>query len=612
MEFSPSDIAEKSVRIVTPNSSDFWEFTVGVFNQPFAYSIRFENCTNITKNGAPVADFTEGDFPLTFGVSTSAYTIELDEGSSYPYLETSADGLKAKVAGELASAIEGELADASQINTKFAEIQQEIDDLIVDLPNYVGVDAIVVDDDAGVDGEISLKLVDEVASTTDLELASMPDSDWNGTYEYLGAGNIFSNSVTVDPALPTGFYGRSHTSGYYFVAYNPSPVGWAAYKVTPSQGIQIVNAFAAGVIAGIQLNPVPSNEFIPVFSDTTQNDKLAPESPRITYVGGSGSSEVSYLTQSAEGLKAVVADSYASAGADQLMDAQDIKDQFQVVEDTKQDNISAGNGIEINGVAVGVKLDESGLGSTDLVISNTVNSVNGTYTFLGSGYIQRSGVGGDNYFVTRDDSSSYAVYLQNDSNPAIAVYDDLDDYWYIYEISSPKASELEFIFAPPAGGGSVDVTFNVNRFIITNASQTENGKLSPQSNGGTGTDYVSVGGSGPYLLNSANGLKAKVAADYASAQAGELMDADDIRQAISSAGRESVKQTFLLTATNIANKYVDLDQVPKPMSCDVTPVGGPLQEEGVDYTISGNRLFFAGDLDADLAVGDKLMVKYVF
>ena len=72
------------------------------------------------------------------------------------------------------------------------------------------------------------------------------------------------------------------------------------------------------------------------------------------------------------------------------------------------------------------------------------------------------------------------------------------------------------------------------------------------------------------------------------------------------------REIFTLAALDISNGYVDLAQTPVAASVDVTPVGGPLQEFGVDYTLSTNRITFAGDLSALLAAGDKLMVSYIY
>ena len=72
------------------------------------------------------------------------------------------------------------------------------------------------------------------------------------------------------------------------------------------------------------------------------------------------------------------------------------------------------------------------------------------------------------------------------------------------------------------------------------------------------------------------------------------------------------REIFTLDGTDISNGYVDLAQTPVSASVEVTPVGGPLQEFGVDYTLSTNRVTFAGDLSTLLASGDKLIISYVY
>lgn len=134
--------------------------------------------------------------------------------------------------------------------------------------------------------------------------------------------------------------------------------------------------------------------------------------------------------------------------------------------------------------------------------------------------------------------------------------------------------------------------------------------------GGDGIDYsgstISVELSAdPYLEFSSGALQAKVSPDFASAQSGELMDAADIKSAIDSAGRTSSREAFTLDATSIANG-VTLANTPIPNSIDVQPVGGPVQQFGVDYVVSTNLITFGGDLASVLEDGDVIYVKYVY
>lgn len=82
------------------------------------------------------------------------------------------------------------------------------------------------------------------------------------------------------------------------------------------------------------------------------------------------------------------------------------------------------------------------------------------------------------------------------------------------------------------------------------------------------------------------------------------------------------EEIITLDATDISNQYVDLAaEAASAASISLTPVGGPMQEKGVDFTVSltggsggVTRLSFAGDLatggDAELVATDKLIIKY--
>lgn len=86
---------------------------------------------------------------------------------------------------------------------------------------------------------------------------------------------------------------------------------------------------------------------------------------------------------------------------------------------------------------------------------------------------------------------------------------------------------------------------------------------------------------------------------------------------------ESVKakqDIITLSAGDIANQYVDLSATAySASSVLVSPVGGPIQELGVDYTVSltggvsgFTRISFAGDLASVLVAADKLIVRFEY
>jgi hypothetical protein len=86
---------------------------------------------------------------------------------------------------------------------------------------------------------------------------------------------------------------------------------------------------------------------------------------------------------------------------------------------------------------------------------------------------------------------------------------------------------------------------------------------------------------------------------------------------VSAAGGISFAKEILTISTgDISAGYKDLAQAIHANSLNVTPVGGPLQEQGVDYTLSQpgavTRVTFAGDLATNLANGDKVEFKYEY
>lgn len=69
---------------------------------------------------------------------------------------------------------------------------------------------------------------------------------------------------------------------------------------------------------------------------------------------------------------------------------------------------------------------------------------------------------------------------------------------------------------------------------------------------------------------------------------------------------------FTLTPTDITNKFVILSQAPgSPTDTALTVIDGPMQEYGLDYTVSGSTLSWNGlFLDGILTAGDELIVQF--
>ena len=74
--------------------------------------------------------------------------------------------------------------------------------------------------------------------------------------------------------------------------------------------------------------------------------------------------------------------------------------------------------------------------------------------------------------------------------------------------------------------------------------------------------------------------------------------------------------SFVITATDITNGFIDLAHEAIPGSVNVAPKGGPKQESGVDYSLSipiaVTQITFAGDLALYLTDADTLLVDYSF
>lgn len=105
-----------------------------------------------------------------------------------------------------------------------------------------------------------------------------------------------------------------------------------------------------------------------------------------------------------------------------------------------------------------------------------------------------------------------------------------------------------------------------------------------------------------------------------------VLNTDPISFAFRAAGAtiNTREELITLNGTNITNQYIDLaEAATSTESISLFPVGGPIQEKGVDYTISltggaggVTRITFAGDLAtsgaAELISGDKLAFRYTY
>jgi hypothetical protein len=75
-----------------------------------------------------------------------------------------------------------------------------------------------------------------------------------------------------------------------------------------------------------------------------------------------------------------------------------------------------------------------------------------------------------------------------------------------------------------------------------------------------------------------------------------------------------IVEKITLTSTHISNKYVPLSFTPTSnTSVELSVIGGPDQEYGIDYVALGARLSWSSlSLDAILTTGDVLKITYTY
>lgn len=78
-------------------------------------------------------------------------------------------------------------------------------------------------------------------------------------------------------------------------------------------------------------------------------------------------------------------------------------------------------------------------------------------------------------------------------------------------------------------------------------------------------------------------------------------------------GSTYVVQKFTLSGLDISNKFVTLSGTPTfPAMTELHVIGGPLQDSGPDYVVSGNTVDWSGKtLDGVLVISDVLYVAYI-
>lgn len=183
-----------------------------------------------------------------------------------------------------------------------------------------------------------------------------------------------------------------------------------------------------------------------------------------------------------------------------------------------------------------------------------------------------------------------------------------------------------------SGGDGIDVTGTTISVDHDGEGLTFSvGQLSLELDGGTltksatGLKVADNGIDEGQLSSNIDAESFQIAAGYTPA-AGTVAATDTLQvafekldgniQAIDTA--TAAQESFTLDGTDISNQYVDLTNIANAGSVILTPDGGPMQIEGVDYILSTpgafTRVTFAGDLasggDAALVATDVIYIKY--
>lgn len=160
---------------------------------------------------------------------------------------------------------------------------------------------------------------------------------------------------------------------------------------------------------------------------------------------------------------------------------------------------------------------------------------------------------------------------------------------------------------------TTDLTEGTNLYYTSGRFDTAfSGKSTTNLSEGTNLYFTDARAKSAAVVNSTAGTETDQAASvsamksYVSTAIGAIQGA--------AAGEE----TFMLSAQNITDQFVDLAFVALAGSVLVFPKGGPVQVLTDDYTISytggvgsKTRISFAGDLATKLVAGAKLIVKYM-
>lgn len=159
-----------------------------------------------------------------------------------------------------------------------------------------------------------------------------------------------------------------------------------------------------------------------------------------------------------------------------------------------------------------------------------------------------------------------------------------------------------------SAGSNITLTPSGNNITISSTGGGGGGNIASINGDTTAAQTLSVGtaGSDFAIVDAGGGSHVFNLPTASASNRGALASADwshfNIKVAVSK---------YTLTPTDITNKFVTLPDTPAtPTLTLLTVIGGPMQNYGVDYTVSTNQLGWSGlSLDGVLVSGDILIIE---
>lgn len=319
------------------------------------------------------------------------------------------------------------------------------------------------------------------------------------------------------------------------------------------------------------------------------------------------------------------------------------------------DDINASAGIALSKLAAltinkALVSDGSGVISASATTSTEIGYLSGVSSniqtqldALSSGYSRRKAVkdyivdntaapptevSGDRYILSHDGGSPHADWdgasagdiVEFNGTSWVATtplegyiaYDDDSNYDYLYVNDGTGQWEQRVVLTTSLADGKIWVGNGSN----VAAAVTPSGD-------------VTIDNAGVFTIGSTKVTNDMLAGSIADSKLSQITTADKVAGSAvqlnaegsisNDTGLKALKYTvenLTLDATDISNGYVDLAQTPFGAKVTMSVAGLPPQLLGTDYTVSSNRVTFAGDLAsggaAALINGDKVQVEYSY